>query len=1064
MMNEGVGDSSDENRGRKTRNDYEAASSSSDGAAVDSSDEDENAVERQQEFGRSRDKQEALYGVFWENSDDSDGGRRKHKSRHSRINTRKASTKAPLFVPAKKVSNEGAPVPAMAQPADLEARRTDPVTALSEPRKETAEEAAWRQEREAANQKFLALLQGANAGRKSTRTSDKIVEEKTMSELGLPSQWGTGAKRNADAQHSDKKKGSNIGQWEKHTKGIGMKLLAKMGYSGSGGLGSKRRRMDSRSESNNEVASTPSETITSEDKSKSKLAKEGIARPIEVVVRPANLGLGFGGFREASKLKVNRDIEAQVTGKEMPTTKKSESLPEKLSETHSSVLPSTSELFMQATWQRGAKRIQGSGRKRSRSQFIPYSELLEKQREQARSDPGLGVVIDMRGPSESADAPVRTVGQSGDVVPLGEELLHNVSLLLNTHENRLHAASHFVRASERQVQSILSDLENIDVEAKKLESRTKKLERLHGILEEIELFLDTYDVRSPVQGINSTIKSWFEEVASVFSEAERSDLKFSQSLVPYILGSVWQKNLDEWNPLTDSIEHSTEIIHGVASSSLLAAPVLDDALEAGVTIDRTMFTQYLLPRLRQALDSPGWNVSTQVETVLQVYEIIQASAETIDGKQSVDQEEETSSQRDHVLSSALTHSRTTLVELVGAAVVQDILYPKLSAALDQWEPSFSADIQALVDRPDWWILPWLPHLDHPSLLPPLIADCKRKIRGAVAYLCKTIVDDVLLVDVVTDTLGVWRGVFKEESIQSMVSAALTPKIAGNMSKIRVHESLSFQDVPLATRVVVMCALGLLSDDEFLSLLEGELLPRWAYGIHAQLASLDGSGESDGEFTKMTTSAVTLYQQWKFGLFRGNGEFGRVHEIIREDDMICRMFYGVLCMIRASAGSRHPHSAVENDRERFTDWQPILENTNYRIVLSRRLAEEKQRAADDIRRMEFSGIANTEGRRRDNDGAVKARVRLHHNQHGSGPTFRDVVTEFARERDVLFQPRLPAQTKDGKTVYHFGSLNVYLDRNVVYVQGGKKSPRSNGQWSPVSLDELATLATTDEDQT
>ncbi len=69
----------------------------------------------------------------------------------------------------------------------------------------------------------------------------------------------------------------NIGAFEKHTKGFGAKMLAKFGFSGR--LGKN---------------------------------EQGITQPIEVVVRPTQLGLGARGFREAAQLKVNKAVDRDL--------------------------------------------------------------------------------------------------------------------------------------------------------------------------------------------------------------------------------------------------------------------------------------------------------------------------------------------------------------------------------------------------------------------------------------------------------------------------------------------------------------------------------------------------------------------------------------------------------------------------------------------------------------------------------------------------------------------------------------------------------------------------------
>lgn len=217
---------------------------------------------------RNQSRDEALFGVFAESDSDEDGGRKKRKKDGN------GGGKADFTKPVNFVS----------------IGNVVPTEELSKKEKEDRDREREREEMENVGAVRLGLGSferaglGLGFGMKDDRVQGEEVEEEDEEDDVLKSAYGQrilerAEKRRDMQKEKEKNKGKekitgggdskrtakgDMGSFEKHTKGFGLKMLERMGYKG-GGLGKN---------------------------------SQGIAVPVEAKLRPKMMGMGFNDYKE----------------------------------------------------------------------------------------------------------------------------------------------------------------------------------------------------------------------------------------------------------------------------------------------------------------------------------------------------------------------------------------------------------------------------------------------------------------------------------------------------------------------------------------------------------------------------------------------------------------------------------------------------------------------------------------------------------------------------------------------------------------------------------------------
>lgn len=248
----------------------------------------------------------------------------------------------------------------------------------------------------------------------------KIVEgaerRKEMSKVERKAQLRSQGKRDTFVA-------GGVGSFEKHTKGIGMKLLEKMGYKG-GGLGKN---------------------------------EQGIVAPIEAKLRPKNMGMGFNDYKETTP-KIGLGVQES----------EKKSLP-----------PATSS--MERLWSKKAQR------KKKKESYITAEELLANKQEQGvevvqkvldMRGPQVRVLANLD--SLNAEEKARE-----DDVPM-PELQHNVRLIVDLAELDIQKIDRDLRNEKETALSLQKEKEKLQHEVEHQKKQLDAMDQIVALLGRLE--------------------------------------------------------------------------------------------------------------------------------------------------------------------------------------------------------------------------------------------------------------------------------------------------------------------------------------------------------------------------------------------------------------------------------------------------------------------------------------------------------------------------------------------------------------------------------------------------
>jgi tuftelin-interacting protein 11 len=523
--------------------------------------------------------------------------------------------------------------------------------------------------------------------------------------------------------------------WEKHTTGFGSKMLAKMGFSGR--LGRK---------------------------------EDGVSAVIEVKLRPAQMGIGFGDFKEASALKHNRKLQKELRKEEGDEGEDDTDV--------------TRGSFKEddTLWRK--RKVQSSVKKYKRAADLTQEAQTRKKKK--RSD----VVLDMRGPDVRV---LSDVSSAYDVSKLrleearpklGDELIYNVRMVVNLSEGKIYDLTQKIETNVVNVESMRKEAKIIRAQLAMDAVRVRHVRDMMEQMKKLEQIRENSLEVTSVAPILAHLELVRREFPTEF-EAHKLPQLVPSLCLPPLRSLLTKANLHDNESASTVIDQFRRI-----QLFLLEIPEAsegkDDERPIGVfPVIREKTNEMAEDLYNYVLEEALWPVmahyvSVQWDTKLEAGECI----------------------------ALFLQFRPYLSRVFEEAFLYDLVLARLKKECSLWDPR--TDTTPIHD----WVFPWIPLLG--EALTPIYPEIRLAIGNALNQWHPK---DLSVLSV----LSPWRQVWGEHDYAKFTHRHIARKLIRILQRDFVIDPQSQRLEPLQW---VLAWREHLPERQFVALFEGEFFPKW----------------------------------------------------------------------------------------------------------------------------------------------------------------------------------------------------------------------------------------------